>query len=117
LHLISYSYIMSPKKKSPSERIQTRPDDPKAASTPLTAMTAPAQQTGIARIPSQVRFILAVLSSLVVSSVLFTLTSSLTVNDLGLVSKHLEEWWEVGGLVAWRAVEIGTAWVVGLDGE
>jgi hypothetical protein len=106
---------MSPKKASSSERAQSRQkSDPKVALTPL---TAPAQQAPLARIPSPARFFLVVLSSLVVSSVLFTLTSSLTLNDLGLVSKHREEWWEVGGLVAWRAVEVGLAWVVGLDSK
>lgn len=106
---------MSPKKKTSSEGTQSRRTgdpkaDPKAA---LTALTAPAQT----RLSSPARFSLVVLSSLVVSSVLFTLTSSVTVGDLGLVSKHLEEWWEVGGLVAWRAVEVGLAWVFGLDSE
>ncbi|KAJ5132491.1 hypothetical protein N7448_006649 [Penicillium atrosanguineum] len=104
---------MSPKKVSSSERVHSRQtDDPKAALTPL---TAPAQPTPLARIPSPARFFLVVLSSLLVSSVLHSLTSDLTLNDLGLVSKHLEEWWEVGVLVGWRAVEVGLAWAVGLD--
>ncbi|KAJ5773996.1 hypothetical protein N7457_008892 [Penicillium paradoxum] len=63
------------------------------------------------------RFILVVLSSLVVSSILFTFTSNLTVGDLGPISKHLEEWWEVGGLIGWRAVEVGLAWALGFDGR
>jgi hypothetical protein len=57
------------------------------------------------------------LSSLIVSSILFTLTSSLTLGDLGPISKHLEEWWEVGVLIGWRAVEVGVAWVLGFDGK
>ncbi|KAJ5760899.1 hypothetical protein N7520_008055 [Penicillium odoratum] len=69
----------------------------------------------LARIPSPARFSLVVLSSLFLSSVSFTLISNLFVGDLSLVSKHLEEWWEVGGLVAWKAVEIGLAWVLGFD--
>ncbi|KAJ5684120.1 uncharacterized protein N7477_000465 [Penicillium maclennaniae] len=99
---------MSSKKKSSSERVHSRQtDDPKAALTPL---TAPAPPTPLARIPSLARFFLVVLSSLTVSSVLFTLTSSLTLNDLGLRSGG--KW---GGLVAWRAVEVGLAWAVGFD--
>jgi len=102
---------MSPKKKVSSGGDQSRPiDDPKAA---LTVLTRPVRS----RLPSSARFSLVVLSSLIVSSVLFTLTSSVTAGDLGLVSKHLEEWWEVGGLVAWRAVEVGLAWGLGLDSE
>lgn len=71
----------------------------------------------LARIPTPARFLLVVLSSLVVSSILFTLTAALTVGDLGLVSKHLEEWWEVSGLMAWRAVEVGLPWVLGYDSK
>jgi hypothetical protein len=69
------------------------------------------------RIPAPARFVFAVLSSLVLSSALFTLTSVITIGDLGLISKHLEKWWEVGGLIAWRAVELGLAWVLGFDGK
>ncbi|EKV07239.1 hypothetical protein PDIG_65490 [Penicillium digitatum PHI26] len=79
------------------------------------AMAATAQTSRLACIPSLARFILVVLSSLTVSSVLFTLTSTLTVGDLGPISKHLEEWWEVGGLIGWRAMEIGSAWALGFD--
>ncbi|KAG0159400.1 hypothetical protein PDIDSM_6922 [Penicillium digitatum] len=81
------------------------------------AMAATAQTSRLACIPSLARFILVVLSSLTVSSVLFTLTSTLTVGDLGPISKHLEEWWEVGGLIGWRAMEIGSAWALGFDGR
>lgn len=103
---------MPPKKKSSPGGDRTRPA-PKVKE----ALTGPAQQTRLARIPSPARFLLVVLGSLVVSSVLFTLTASVTVGDLGLVSKHLEEWWEVGGLMAWRAVEVGLAWVLGFDSK
>ncbi|KAJ5514100.1 hypothetical protein N7463_003652 [Penicillium fimorum] len=81
------------------------------------AKTATAQTSRLACIPSLARFILVVLSSLTVSSILFTLTSNFTVGDLGPISKHLEEWWEVGGLIAWRALEVGLAWVLGFDGR
>ncbi|CAG8939502.1 unnamed protein product [Penicillium salamii] len=76
-----------------------------------------AQSSPLASIPSPARFVLVVLSSLVLSSVLFTLTSSFTVGDLGPISRHLEEWWEVGGLIGWRALEVGLTWVLGYDGR
>lgn len=100
----------TPKKRTVSWSDSTRPARE-------LAMTATAQTSRLACIPSPARFILVVLSSLVVSSVLFTLTSTLTVGDLGPISKHLEEWWEVGGLIAWRAAEVGLAWVLGFDGK
>ncbi|KAJ5960427.1 uncharacterized protein N7479_007577 [Penicillium vulpinum] len=80
-------------------------------------MKVPAQTSRLACIPSAARFTIVVLSSLIVSSVLFTFSSTLTVGDLGPISKHLEEWWEVGGLIGWRALEVGLAWVLGFDGR
>ncbi|OJJ51640.1 hypothetical protein ASPZODRAFT_55153 [Penicilliopsis zonata CBS 506.65] len=74
-------------------------------------------ESSLARIPSPVRFLLVVVSSLVLSSVLFTFSADVTLGDLGAVSKHLEEWWEVGGLVGWKAVELGLAWMLGFDGR
>ncbi|KAJ5590649.1 hypothetical protein N7450_004621, partial [Penicillium hetheringtonii] len=65
--------------------------------------------------PSPARFALVVFGSLIASSILFTLTADVTQGELGLVSKHLEEWWEVGGLVAWKAAEVGLAWSLGFD--
>ncbi|KAG2412266.1 hypothetical protein HFD88_009823 [Aspergillus terreus] len=61
------------------------------------------------------RFAAVVFISLGLSSALFTLTSRATLGELGSVSKHLEEWWEVAGLVAWKAVEVGLAWLLGFD--
>ncbi|KAF9891161.1 hypothetical protein FE257_005097 [Aspergillus nanangensis] len=64
-----------------------------------------------------VRFVLVLITSLALNSALFTLTSSVTLGELGSVSKHLQEWWEVAGLIAWKAVEIGLAMVMGFDGR
>lgn len=75
------------------------------------------QESQLRRVPSPVRFLLVVFNSLLLSSVLFTMTSSVTLGELGRVSKHLEAWWEVGGLMLWKAVEVGLAWVLGFDGE
>ncbi|CAI7580602.1 unnamed protein product [Penicillium glandicola] len=101
--------------KTPRKRTVSWSDNARSARE-LVA-TVPAQTSRLAYIPSPARFILVVLSSLIVSSFLFTVTSTLTVGDLGPISKHLEEWWEVGGLMGWRAVEVGLAWVLGFDGR
>lgn len=74
-------------------------------------------KTLVEKIPSPARLLLVVVSSLALSSTLFTLTSRITLGELRFVSKHLEEWWEVWGLVAWKAVEVGLAWVLGFDGR
>lgn len=81
------------------------------------AAKAPPPKTLVERIPSCARLLLVVVSSLALSSTLFTLTSRITLGELRFISKHLEEWWEVWGLVAWKAVEVGLAWVLGFDGE
>ncbi|KAL3461295.1 hypothetical protein BJX64DRAFT_163351 [Aspergillus heterothallicus] len=81
------------------------------------AKEAPPHRAVVEQIPSPARLILAIFASLALSSALFTLTSRVTLGELGRVSKHLEEWWEVGGLMAWKAVEIGLAWILGFDGR
>lgn len=102
---------------SPKEGTSSKAKRARGARDSQGAPLVPPETRRMARIPSPARFILVVLASLVGSSVLFTLTANWTVGDLGLVSKHLEEWWEVGGLMAWRAVEVGLAWILGYDSE
>lgn len=80
-------------------------------------MKAPPPKPVVGRVPSLARFFLVIFSSLAISSTLFTLTSSITLGELGRVSKHYEEWWEVGGLMGWKAVEVALAWVLGFDGK
>ncbi|KAL4918521.1 hypothetical protein BDW62DRAFT_62262 [Aspergillus aurantiobrunneus] len=77
----------------------------------------PRPKTLVEQLPSPVRFFLVIISSLALSSTLFTLTSSITLGELGLISKHLEEWWKVWGLMAWKAIEVGLAWTLGFDGH
>jgi hypothetical protein len=77
----------------------------------------PGQHAYRSNIPSPVRFILLVFCSLNLSSVLHTLTAEFTAGDLALVSKQLDEWWGVAGLLAWRAVELGLAWILEFDGK
>ncbi|KAL1965408.1 hypothetical protein VTN77DRAFT_5845 [Rasamsonia byssochlamydoides] len=99
---------------------KTTTGSPRRPSRKAPSVSDAASQLGCSRlekIPSPARFGLLVLSSLVLSSALFTATSAITVGDLSSVSKHLENWWEVGGLIAWRAVELGLAWIAGFDGR
>ncbi|PKY08139.1 hypothetical protein P168DRAFT_262285 [Aspergillus campestris IBT 28561] len=75
-----------------------------------------ARKTRLERVLPPVRYALVVLSSLYLSSALFTLSSHIT-GELGRVSKHFEGWWQVGGLVAWRAVEVGLMWILEFEGR
>ncbi|KAI2792760.1 hypothetical protein POX_b02803 [Penicillium oxalicum] len=95
-----------------SARVHSASD---ATTDPKQALEKVVPKSGVRRIPSPARFSLVVLGSLVLSSTLFTLTAGFTQGDLGLVSKHLEEWWEVGVLIAWRGVEVAVAWLIGFD--
>ncbi|KAL4979235.1 hypothetical protein BDW66DRAFT_127924 [Aspergillus desertorum] len=81
------------------------------------AKAPPPKKTLVERIPPLARFSLVIISSLALSSTLFTLTSPITLGELGRVSRHLEEWWEVGGLMAWKAVEVALAWALEFDGR
>lgn len=69
----------------------------------------------VSKIPRTIRFSLVILSSLVLSSGLLTVFSLQTAGHLAGISKHLEEWWEIAGLILWRATELGLAWVFGFD--
>jgi hypothetical protein len=69
----------------------------------------------ISKLPRTFRFSLVILSSLVLSSGLLTVFSLQTAGHLAGISKHLEEWWEIVGLILWRATELGLAWIFGFD--
>ncbi|EEH20253.1 hypothetical protein PABG_02512 [Paracoccidioides brasiliensis Pb03] len=55
------------------------------------------------------------LSSLALSTALFSLSTQITRGDLAWTSKYYDHWWQVGGLLTWRAVELTVAWVLGYD--
>lgn len=103
---------MSPRKKEVLSAVTATADT--RADEPANELR---RKTQLERIPQSARFVLAVLSSLVLSAGFFSLTSGDTLGELGAVSRHLEAWWEVGGLTAWKAMEVGLAWVLGFDGE
>lgn len=102
---------MSPRKKTVSlDNGRTRPtrDQPGKATALLLR---------VIDMPAVFRFGICVLSSLMISSLLYKLTASITVDDFAHVSKSLQEPWEIVGLIAWRAVEIGLVWIMTFDCE
>ncbi|KAI9929091.1 hypothetical protein MW887_001495 [Aspergillus wentii] len=101
-----------PRKKN-GATAASQSDKPSAEVQPTTPPQVRASR--LARIPSFVRYLLVVFISLTLSSTLFSLTSGITLGELGGVSKHLDAWWEVGGLIGWKAIEIGLAWTLGFD--
>ncbi|RDW86350.1 uncharacterized protein DSM5745_02992 [Aspergillus mulundensis] len=104
--------MVTPRKKEVAASSSPKKSYAEVAKAPPTP-----RKSAIERIPSVARFFLVIISSLALSSTLFTLTSAITLGELGRVSRHLEEWWEVGGLMAWKAVEVALAWTLGFDGR
>ena len=102
----------------PSQKKDSKSAAKGTTSTPRSPKTSSStqQHPRKAGISSPVRFVLAVLSSLALNSGLLALTSSIHLDELQSVSKPLNSC-DLGGLLAWRAFEIGLAWVLGYDGN
>jgi hypothetical protein len=58
------------------------------------------------KLPAPIRFPLVVILSLSLSSLLHSFAAEYTAGDLASISRSLNEWWEVGGLVAWKTCVI-----------
>ncbi|TVY86945.1 hypothetical protein LAWI1_G006314, partial [Lachnellula willkommii] len=67
-------------------------------------------------LPPFVRFPLVVLLSFTLSSFLYSLSAPYTGLELAAVSRRLERWDEVVGLVGWRGIELALGWWGGYDG-
>ena len=62
------------------------------------------------KIPNSLRFPLVVLLNLSLSAVLFSISSQYTAGDLSSVSRSVNQWWEVGGLLGCKALELAVGW-------
>jgi len=69
------------------------------------------------KIPAPLRFPLLVLISLTSSSLLYSLASEYTAGDLSSVSKSLNGWWEITGLLGWKATQLAVGWWGGYDSQ
>ena len=56
------------------------------------------------------RFPLAVLLNLTISALLYSVTSDFRAGDLSSVSRSVNEWWEVAGLLGGKIVELAIGW-------
>ena len=66
-------------------------------------------------LPPRLRFPLLVLSSLTLSSLLYSLVSPFTAGDLATVSKSRDNWWEIAGFLGWKATQLAIGWFGGFD--
>lgn len=92
-------------------------DPRKAAARNAVVATPNGVPTQSSRLPAPLRFPSLVLLSLVLSSALYSIASQYIAHDLGSVSRRLSNWWEVFGLIGWRAIELGIGWWSDYDGK
>ena len=65
---------------------------------------------------SAVRFSVLVLVSLVISSAGFSALSPFLAGDLSSVSGRVDEWWQIVGVLGWKATELAIGWWGEYDG-
>ncbi|KAI4201940.1 MAG: hypothetical protein LQ346_002053 [Caloplaca aetnensis] len=68
------------------------------------------------KIPNALRFPILVLMSMALSSALYAGASNFGTGDLATVMRRRDQWWEITGLLAWKAVELGIGWWGEYDG-
>lgn len=68
-------------------------------------------------LPGSLRFPLLVILSLTLSASLYTFAADFSVGELAGISRSLNEWWEVVGLLGWRTTELGIGWWGEYDGQ
>ena len=69
------------------------------------------------KLPNSLRFPLLVIISLTLSSALYSLASGFTAGDLSGVSRSLDDWWEVVGLIGWKTAQLAVGWLGEYDSE
>ena len=69
------------------------------------------------KVPSALRFPLLVLFNLSLSTLLYSLTSQTTTGYLSAVSRSLNEWGFVVGIIGYKAAELAVGWWGRYDGK
>ncbi|KAL8946203.1 MAG: hypothetical protein Q9222_007373 [Ikaeria aurantiellina] len=67
-------------------------------------------------IPNSLRFPILVFTSMFISSAMYSFVSTFGTGDLAGVMKRRDEWWEIAGLLGWKATELGIGWWGQYDG-
>lgn len=67
------------------------------------------------KLPTAVRFPLACLLSLGLSTGLYSIVASTAGVELASVSRDLQDPWAIGGLVAWKTAGLAFAWYASYD--
>lgn len=70
----------------------------------------PPTLSSTSKAPEFLLFPTLVVLSLTISSALYSVASVFTAGDLSSVSRSLDDWWEVVGLIGWRIVVLAFGW-------
>lgn len=107
----------SPFQSPPASRNMTRTTQGhrRVGSSKPPATIPAASPASNSKLPAQVRFPLLVVLSLTISSFLYSLVSPFTSGDLATVSKSRDNWWEIVGLLVWKATQLAVGWYGGFD--
>ncbi len=95
-------------RKSTRDVIKTNMDSPPLARAPPPTYAA-------SRLPSSVRFVLLVLLSFSLSTVLKTLAANYAGAQLALASRKVDEPWQISLFIGWKVVQLTIGWVAGYD--
>lgn len=93
---------------------------PRRKQTVVTAVDSPPAAQPLTKepdstLPGALQFPLLAVLSLTLSATLYTIASSFTAGDLSSVSRRLDDWWEVAGLIGWKTAELAVGWWGGYD--
>lgn len=99
-------YLNMAKTKAVAKRTAPEPEEQEVA------LQAPIPTSVI---PESLRFPLLVAFNIAISALLYTLASPFTKGDLATVSGRRDQWWEIAGLLGWKAVELAVGWGGGYD--
>lgn len=77
----------------------------------------PHRPSNVEKILSVLHFPFLVLFSLTLSSALYTFASGFTAGDLSSVSRSIDDWWQVAGLIGWKTAELAVGWWGEYDSE
>ena len=67
------------------------------------------------KLPAQLRFPLLVLMTWTLFGILWSTISPFTAGDLATVSRSRDDWWNIVGLMVWKAALVAVGWYGGYD--
>ena len=76
----------------------------------VVAISDPPPSVLTGQLSSHLRFPLVIATNLVLNAVLLSFTSTYAAGDLSGVSRSINDWWEVGGTLLLKIIELHVGW-------